>query len=91
MGYASAIGAAVTVGGTVYQGIKAAKQKKEEREAIKNLQRQELKNVTEKLGVSTLGADLQRQEATRRRPVRSISLPILASCSTAPMEPPTLG
>lgn len=53
-------------GMSVSRAIKGAKQQKKARQALENFQRQELKNITEGLRVSTLGAELQTQEAQRR-------------------------
>jgi hypothetical protein len=47
------------------QAISGAKQKRDAQKALENYQRQELQNVAEGLQVSTLGADLQREEQAR--------------------------
>jgi hypothetical protein len=49
----------------VTQMIMGAKQAKEAKEALEEMERQKLENVTEGLSVSTLGSDLQREEAAR--------------------------
>jgi len=48
-----------------YQTISSAQQAKEAKSALENYNRQTLKNVAEDLQVSTLGADLQREEQAR--------------------------
>ena len=57
-GVSAAAGAAKAIDG----GIRASKARK----ALDKFQRQELRNVTEGMRVSTLGAELQTQEAQRR-------------------------
>ena len=47
------------------QAISGAKQKRDAQQELENYQRQELANVAEGLQVSTLGADLQREEQAR--------------------------
>jgi hypothetical protein len=47
------------------QAISGAKQRRDARTALENYQRQDLENVAEGLQVSTLGADLKRQEQAR--------------------------
>jgi hypothetical protein len=47
------------------QAISGAKQRRDSRTAFENYQRQEFENVAEGLQVSTLGADLKRQEQAR--------------------------
>jgi hypothetical protein len=47
------------------QAISGAKQKRDAQQALENYQRQDLENVAEGLQVSTLGADLQREEQAR--------------------------
>jgi len=64
MGIAAA-GAGVSAIGSVVQGIMGAKQASQARKAIDEYQRQELTNVYSGLSVSTLGADLQREELAR--------------------------
>ena len=55
----------VSVVGGVAQSVIGARQAKKAREAIKNYKRQELKNAYSDLDVSTLSADLQREELAR--------------------------
>lgn len=59
------IAAGVSAVGGIVKGIAGAKQAKQAREAIQNYKRQELKNVYGDLEVSTLGAELQREELAR--------------------------
>ena len=47
------------------QAISGAKQRRDAKNALENYQRQNLENVAEGLQVSTLGADLQREEQAR--------------------------
>jgi hypothetical protein len=47
------------------QAISGAKQRRDARQALENYERQNLENVAEGLQVSTLGADLQREEQAR--------------------------
>lgn len=56
---------AISVVGGVAKSVIGARQAKKAREAIKNYKRQELKNAYEGLEVSTLSADLQREELAR--------------------------
>jgi len=61
-------GTAIAAAGTAYsisQSIKAAKDKKAADEELKRLQQPELTNAYENNTVSTLGADLQREESAR--------------------------
>jgi len=58
--------AAIAGGAALAKGIAGAVQASKARRALENFQRQELKNITEGLRVSTLGAELQTQEAQRR-------------------------
>jgi len=51
--------------GSGYQAIKGAKDAKDAKRALENYDRQELSNIAEGLQVSTLGADLQREEQSR--------------------------
>ncbi len=51
--------------GSGYQAIKGAKDAKDAQRALENYERQELTNIAEGLQVSTLGADLQREEQAR--------------------------
>jgi hypothetical protein len=48
------------------QIISGAKRAKQAKQALRNFQRQELKNVTKGMRVSTMGAELQTREAQRR-------------------------
>jgi hypothetical protein len=50
---------------SAYQAVQEAKKEREAKQAIENLERQELSNVAEGLQVSTLGSDLAREEAGR--------------------------
>jgi hypothetical protein len=47
------------------QAISGAKQRRDAKNALENYERQQLENVAEGLQVSTLGADLQREEQAR--------------------------
>lgn len=58
--------AAIAGGAALAKGISGAVQASKARKALENFQRQELRNVTEGMRVSTLGAELQTQEAQRR-------------------------
>ena len=58
--------ASVAVAGSAFQMIKAAKQAKDAKKALENLKVPETTNVYEDVKVSTLGADLQREEMGRR-------------------------
>lgn len=51
--------------GSGYQAIKGAKDAKDAKNALDNYQRQEFNNVAEGMQVSTLGADLQKEEQAR--------------------------
>lgn len=51
--------------GSGYQAIKGAKDARDAKNALDNYQRQEFNNIAEGLQVSTLGADLQREEQAR--------------------------
>lgn len=64
MAVASSI-ALVGVGVSAYTAINSANQKKKAAKALKELKTPELSNVADNLQVSTLGADLQREEAAR--------------------------
>lgn len=66
--FAGAASPFVSLGVGLFQAFKGAKQAKQAREAKMNLvnNRQELRNITEGMRVSTLGAELQTQEAQRR-------------------------
>lgn len=59
-------GAAVAAAGSTANIISGANRAKKAQKALDNFKRQELKNVTEGMRVSTLGAELQTQEAQRR-------------------------
>lgn len=65
-GTAILAGAALTAAGSAGNIIKGAKRSKEARKALDNFKRQELKNVTEGMRVSTMGAELQTQRAQSR-------------------------
>jgi len=54
-----------TAGIGLYQTIKGSKEKRDAEKALEAYQRQQLQNQAENLRVSTLGADLQREEASR--------------------------
>ncbi len=58
--------AAIAGGAALAKGISGAVQASKARKALENFQRQELRNVTEGMRVSTLGAQLNTQEAQRR-------------------------
>lgn len=58
--------AAVAVAGGAYQAISSAKQARDAKDALENLKIPEAKNIAEGLQVSTLGADLQREELGRQ-------------------------
>lgn len=58
--------AAVAGGAALAKGISGAVQASKARKALEGFQRQELRNITEGMRVSTLGAELQTQEAQRR-------------------------
>jgi hypothetical protein len=64
MGAMTAI-AGVGVLASGIQAIQGAKQRRDAQQELENYQRQELANVAEGLQVSTLGADLQREEQAR--------------------------
>lgn len=53
-------------GMTLSKTIKAAKQEKKARQVLDNFQRQQLKNVAQKPGISLLGAQMKTEEAQRR-------------------------
>jgi hypothetical protein len=61
-----AAGLAVAAGSSIAQTVSGATRASRARKALENFQRQELKNVTEGMRISTLGAELQTQEAQRR-------------------------
>lgn len=58
--------AAVAVAGGAYQAISSAKQAREAKNALQDLKIPELKNVAEGLQVSTLGADLKKEQGAKR-------------------------
>ena len=64
MGVMTSIAAVGAIAAGV-QAIQGAKQKREAKQALENYNRQDLENVSEGLQVSTLGADLQREEQAR--------------------------
>lgn len=61
-------GAGLAIGaiGSIGQMISGASRANKARKALENYQRQELKNVTEGMRVSTLAAEMQTEEAQRR-------------------------
>lgn len=63
---AAGISAGVSVLGGAFQALTGAKQARDAERALNNLKVPEITNVTEGMQVSTLGADLQRQEAGRQ-------------------------
>lgn len=62
----AAIGLGVSAAGSIGQMISGASRASKAKKALENYQRQELKNVTEGLRVSTLGAEMKTEEAQRR-------------------------
>ena len=64
MGAMTAIAGIGALAGGI-QAISGAKQRRDAQQALEDYQRQELTNVAEGLQVSTLGADLQREEQAR--------------------------
>lgn len=62
----AAIGLGISAIGSISQMISGASRTSKAKRALENYQRQELRNVTEGMRVSTLGAELQTQEAQRR-------------------------
>lgn len=62
----AAIGLGLSAVGALSQVISGESRRVKAKRALENFQRQELKNITEGLRVSTLGAELQTQEAQRR-------------------------
>ena len=62
---ASAGAGALGAGVGLYQTIQGAKQAKDARQALEDYQRQEFQNIGEGLQVSTMGADIQREEQQR--------------------------
>jgi len=59
------LSAGLGLGMGLYNTITGAKQAREAEEALNNYQRQELQNIADGLSVSTLGADLLREENAR--------------------------
>lgn len=51
--------------GSGYQALKGAKDARDAKDALDNYKRQEFQNIAEGMQVSTLGADLQREEQAR--------------------------
>jgi hypothetical protein len=65
MGVATAISGGLGVVGGLAQTLQGARQEKEASRALANYERQQLTNVANNLEVSTLGADIQREEQSR--------------------------
>ena len=65
MGVGAAITGAVSVGVGLYKSYKGKKEQRAAQDAIDNYERQELTNAYDNLSVSTLGADLRREELSR--------------------------
>jgi len=65
-GVLAAVGIGLAVAGSTAQIISGESKRVKAKRALQNFQRQELKNITQGLRVSTLGAELQTQEAQRR-------------------------
>lgn len=63
---ATAIALGVSAAASTAQAVSGASRASKAKKALENFQRQELKNVTEGMRVSTLGAEMQTQEAQRR-------------------------
>jgi len=61
----SAAAGVLGAGMSIYGAIKDGKDKKAAADALANLQQPELKNVAENMTVSTMGADLQKEEQAR--------------------------
>ena len=59
-------GVSVAALGGAAQILSGSKRAREAKRALKNFQRQDLKNVTQGMRVSTMGAELQTKEAQRR-------------------------
>lgn len=57
--------ASVGLLGSGYQAIKGAKDARDAKSVLDNYQRQEFQNIAEGMQVSTLGADLQKEEQAR--------------------------
>ena len=66
IGTATAIALGVSAAASTAQAVSGAARASKAKKALENFQRQELRNVTEGMRVSTLGAELQTQEAQRR-------------------------
>lgn len=62
----AAIGLGLAAAGSLSQIISGETRRVKAKRALENFQRQELRNITQGLRVSTLGAELQTQEAQRR-------------------------
>ena len=62
----TAIALGVAAAASTAQTVSGAVRTSRARKALENFQRQELRNVTEGMRISTLGAELQTQEAQRR-------------------------
>lgn len=62
----AAIGLGISAVGSLAQAISGESRRVKAKRALENFQRQELKNVTEGLRVSTLGAELQTEAAQQR-------------------------
>ena len=65
-GILTAVGIGLAVAGSTAQIISGETKRVRAKRALEGFQRQELKNITKNLRVSTLGAELQTQEAQRR-------------------------
>jgi hypothetical protein len=65
MGVATGIAAGVGILGSGFQAIKGAQQARDARRALEQYERQELRSPFEDVQVSTMGADLQREEQAR--------------------------
>ena len=65
LGVLAGISAGTNILGGLIQGISGAKRARRARREIQNYQRQDLQNAFRGVSVSTMGADLQREEANR--------------------------
>jgi hypothetical protein len=65
MGIGAAVAAGISATASIIKTSKAAKQERDAKKAIEQYDRQELTNVYGDLSVSTMGADLQREELAR--------------------------
>lgn len=65
-GIVAAVGLGITAAASIGQMVSGAVKTSRAKKALQNYQRQELKTVTDDLRVSTLGAELQAREASRR-------------------------